>query len=435
MYKALTIAGSDSVGGAGIQADLKAFASLGVHGCCAITAITAQNTSAVDRIQDVGADMLRAQIDSVLDDVDIGAVKTGMLYTAENVYVVSEILDSRELPLVVDPVMVAGVGDSLSSDGLVEVMVKELMPLCDVVTPNLSEAEALSGMDILDEDDAMRACEIIGSNGCSVYLKGGHMDSEDVVDYLYQGAEFTRFRYPRLATAGHGGGCTLSAYITANLAKGRDVLGSIMSARDEIQSSILTMYDVGKGVKVVNPMVGLLRKAEGLEVLHRLRDVIGGLESLLPSDWVPQSGSNVVYALPAARTVGEVAALESRMMSIRGCTRSIGGVAFGTSLHMATVTLTAMRYDQEMRSSLNIRYDEELVNLMEELGLVVACFEGNHVPDGSTTALEWAVSNTIEACEEFPDVIYDHHGAGDAAMVRILGRNPEELLNKIKLLL
>ncbi len=435
MYKALTIAGSDSVGGAGIQADLKAFASLGVHGCCAITAITAQNTTAVDRIQNVGAEMLRAQIESVLDDVDIGAVKTGMLYSDENVHVVNDILSSRELPLVVDPVMMAGVGDSLSIDGLAEVMIKVMIPLCDVVTPNLSEAELLSGIDILDEDDAMRACEIIGSHGCSVYLKGGHMDSEDVVDFLYQGAEFTRFRYPRLPTAGHGGGCTLSAYITANLAKGKDVLGSIMSARDEIQSSILTMFDVGKGMKVVNPLVGLQRRAEGIEVLHRLRSAIGSLESVLPASWLPLSGSNVVYALPAARTVEDVAALESRIMPIRGNARSIGGVAFGTSAHMATVTLTAMRYDPDMRSSMNIRYDEELVNLMEELGLVVACFEGNHVPDGSTTALDWAVSNTIEACEEFPDVIYDHHDVGEAAMVRILGRSPEELIQKINLLL
>ncbi len=435
MYRALTIAGSDSIGGAGIQADLKAFASLGVHGCSVLTAITAQNTVSVDMIEAVSEEMLRAQLSSVLEDADIGAAKTGMLYTSENVKIVTELMGDHDFPLVVDPVMVAGVGDSLSSDGLAEVLMEELLPICDVITPNLSEAETLSGMDILNEDDAMRACEIIGSHGCSVYLKGGHMDSEDVVDYLYQGAEFTRFRYPRLQTAGHGGGCTLSAYIAANLAKGKDVMGSIMSARDEIQSAILTMYEVGRGVRLVNPLVGLQRRSEGLEVLQRLRSTVGMMETSLPSEWLPRSGTNVVYALPAARTVDEVAALESRMMPVRGCARSIGGVSFGTSLHMATVTLTAMRYDMEMRASMNIRYTEESVDLMEELGLVVACFEGEHVPDGSIAALEWAIANTIENSEEFPDVIYDHGISSESSMVRILARSPEELMQKLSLLL
>ncbi len=428
MYKALSIAGSDSVGGAGIQADLKAFASLGVHGCCAITAVTAQSSTAVDSICAVEPSMLRAQMESVLEDVDIGAAKTGMLYMPDSVEAVAEVFEDREIPLVVDPVLVAGVGDSLGSEGLAKAIMDRLLPLCDMVTPNRHEAETMAGMEIIDGEDAMTACEIIGSQGSSVYLKGGHIDSLDVVDYLYHGSEFTRLRYPRLPPAGHGGGCVLSAYMAANMAKGMDAIRAALTARESVQGSIVAMYTVGRGVAVVDPLVDLRRDAAAVEVLQRLRVCVTRLEETLPASWLPAGGGNLAFALPFARGPEDIAGLEPPMMAVRGRPRA-GAAAFGAADDMAEAVLAVMGRDPWMRAAVKLAHDDDRLDLMEELGLTVSAFER-----GSAATLARGMEDAIDHCDEFPDVVLEQRIDG-GEVLRLLGRSPEELLQKIALLL
>ncbi|MBR7123846.1 MAG: bifunctional hydroxymethylpyrimidine kinase/phosphomethylpyrimidine kinase, partial [Candidatus Methanomethylophilaceae archaeon] len=255
MRCALTIAGSDSVGGAGIEADIKAMSSLDVHCCVAITAVTAQNTTAVESIYPMPIDMIQDQIEAVLKDVDVKAVKTGMLYSAEIAEMVADLLEDHDMPLIIDPVLVAGVGDPLAKDDLVKAIKRKLIPICELITPNKHEAEVLSGLRINNEKDAIYACEIIGKDSSSVLLKGGHMSGSTVVDYLYLSSGINKLEYPRLETAGHGGGCTLSSFITANMAKGIDIVNSILSAREMIQQSIAEQYVIGLGNKLVNPVV------------------------------------------------------------------------------------------------------------------------------------------------------------------------------------
>lgn len=251
---ALTVAGSDSAGGAGIQADIKAMEACGVHGTCVITAVTAQNTMKVSEIFPVPKNMILTQFESVLSDFDIGAVKTGMLYSPEIVSTVADVLKNVDVPLVIDPVMVAGVGGSLSGKGLAEAIIDDLLPLGWLVTPNRLEAETLAGIPIRTEDDAVEVCERIGKM-CPVYLKGGHMETETVIDYLFDGSKLTKIEYPRLRISGHGSGCTLSSFITAHLASGKCLKESITQSRRMIQKSIETQYSVGKGSEVVNPNV------------------------------------------------------------------------------------------------------------------------------------------------------------------------------------
>lgn len=255
MITALTIAGSDSIGGAGIQADIKAMSSLGVHATSVITAVTAQNTCTVSEIFPVPLEVIEKQINAVLEDCDIRAVKTGMLYNSEITKLVSEKLENVGIPLIIDPVLTASVGGSLAGDGVALAVKKYLMPLCDLITPNRFEGEVLAGMKINDEGDAFKACEIIGKDGAPVYLKGGHMDTSDVVDYYYKDGKFVTIEYPRLKLSGHGSGCTLSSFITANCALGLDMISSINKSRAMIQKSIETQYVIGKGNEVVNPIV------------------------------------------------------------------------------------------------------------------------------------------------------------------------------------
>ncbi|HLA14953.1 MAG TPA: bifunctional hydroxymethylpyrimidine kinase/phosphomethylpyrimidine kinase [Gemmatimonadaceae bacterium] len=251
MRTALTIAGSDSGGGAGIQADLKTFQRFGVFGTSAITAITAQNTRGVTRWEAVSADLVRAQIDAIADDIPPDALKSGMLANADIASTVSRAI--RELSLknyVLDPVMVATSGDLLLEQKAVRVIRDDLLPLAVLVTPNLHEAAILVGELIEDEDAMARAAEKIGTEmgPRAVLLKGGHLTPGDrVVDMLYDGT-VRAFRGERIETTStHGTGCTLSAAIAAQLAKGESLHAAVRTSIEYVHAAIATAPRIGSG--------------------------------------------------------------------------------------------------------------------------------------------------------------------------------------------
>jgi hydroxymethylpyrimidine/phosphomethylpyrimidine kinase len=239
---AVTIAGSDSSGGAGIQADLKTFAAFGVYGASVITALTAQNTQGVSAIHDVPADFIAAQIDAVFSDLDIAAVKIGMLSQAAAIEAVAQSLARhRAKNIVLDPVMVASSGDRLLAPGAVELLRRELIPRALIVTPNLPEAAALTGASPARNEAEMeiQVREILAFGARHVLIKGGHGEGEESVDLLIGQGEVVRLSARRIATKNtHGTGCTLSSAIAAGLAKGRDVVTACQEAKAYVTATI-----------------------------------------------------------------------------------------------------------------------------------------------------------------------------------------------------
>ena len=247
--RAMTIAGSDSGGGAGIQADLKTFAALGVYGTSVVTAITAQNTVGVSGVHAVPVDMVAAQIEAVITDVGADAVKTGMLASSAIIETVArELSHFRVDRLVVDPVMVAKSGDRLLREDAVDAMKASLLPLATVVTPNVPEAETLADMKIGSGDDARRAAERILSLGAkSVVVKGGHLPGEPV-DLFYDGSRFLEFPGKRIQTTStHGTGCTFASAVAAGLAKGLDLADAVARAKEYVTEAMERAFPVGKG--------------------------------------------------------------------------------------------------------------------------------------------------------------------------------------------
>jgi hydroxymethylpyrimidine/phosphomethylpyrimidine kinase len=243
----LTIAGSDSGGGAGIQADLKTFAALGVHGTSAITALTAQNTQGVTAVHPVPSKHLAAELDAVFDDFDIVAVKTGMLGDARTVRCVArELARRRPRWLVVDPVMIATSGARLMDKNAVRVLIENLIPLADVLTPNLPEAEALTGITIRSPRDGERAVEKLRGFGVqAVLLKGGHGRGREVVDRWFDARGSFEIRNRRLPFDAHGTGCTLSAALAAELAKGHAPRTAARRAVAFVQRALKHAYAAG----------------------------------------------------------------------------------------------------------------------------------------------------------------------------------------------
>jgi hydroxymethylpyrimidine/phosphomethylpyrimidine kinase len=428
MRCALTVAGSDSIGGAGIQADVKAMASLGVHAASVVTAVTAQNTREVARIMPVPEDMVQAQLDAVLGDADIKAVKTGMLYSPGIVGIVADALEDHGMPLIVDPVMVAGVGDSLAEKDLHRALKKELLPMCELVTPNRHEAEILSGIRIDTPDDAMLACELIGKEGTSVLLKGGHMNTRTVVDYLYLSSEFTKMENPRLERAGHGGGCTLSSYITAHMAKGIDIVNSVLRSRDLMQNSIASMYSVGRGDKVVNPIVRMNDESVRFRILDSVDAAARRIMDNVPDIWVPSSGINIAYAAPNAAGPEDIAAIERRIVNHNGRLRKNGSAKFGSAESLSFVLLTVMKSHQETRAVMSLAFREEILDIMEEVGLsAVSLSRKNGIAEATAEALRGV--NTL------PDVLVDREAPRNDRFIRILGRDPEDIMGKLESIL
>ena len=249
--RVLTIAGSDSGGGAGIQADLKTFAALGCYGMTAITALTAQNTLGVQAIQSVPAAFLKTQLQSVLDDIGVDAVKIGMLHSPEVVEVVAWAIDHYQLKRVVlDPVMVATSGDKLIADETVAVLVRELFPRVQLITPNLDEAALLLGRPVPNEAALSQACADLQTMGAaSVLLKGGHLQGEDVVDVLLLvDASSRTLRSKRISSQNvHGTGCTLSSAIASHWALGLDLTEAVVQARSYILAAIQAGASVTTG--------------------------------------------------------------------------------------------------------------------------------------------------------------------------------------------
>jgi len=424
MRTALTVAGSDSIGGAGIQVDIKAMAVVGVHATSVITAVTAQNTQGVDGIFPMPVDFIQAQLESVLKDCDIKAVKTGMLYSAEIVETVSDILEDHDVPLIVDPVMVSGTGCSLCDDDFVRALKKKLLPICELVTPNRFEAEILAGMKIKNEDDITLACELIGKQGSSVLFKGGHLNGPKVTDYLYLSSEFNKLEYPRLAKSGHGSGCCLSAFITANMAKGLDIVNAVMKSRELIQESIATQYAIGKGDVVVNPMVKLKGDSDKFKILDALDGAAARIVDLVPNEFVPKAGMNIAYALKDAAGPEEIAAIDKRLIVHNGILKKGGPAKFGAAEHLSYVLMEIMKHDPKSRCIMSLAYRPDIIDVMEEVGMTAVNVE---MPKDKVAE---ATKKAIDLAGKIPDAIVDK-GSKKDRIIRLIARNPELMMNKL----
>ncbi len=267
MKNVLTIAGSDSCGGAGIQADLKTFSAHGVYGMSVITAITAQNTQGVLAVQDISVELIEKQIEAIFEDIRVDGLKIGMVSQIDTINAIGEELRYyKPSNIVLDPVMVSKSGYHLLQQSAKEALIKSLVPLATIVTPNIPEAEVLTGMKIGSIEEMEKAARVIFEMGpCNVLLKGGHLD-EDATDILFDGSKISCLKGKRINTKNtHGTGCTLSAAIASNLAKGYSVAEAVALAKEYITIAIENSLSIGKGVGPTNHFYTLYKKAGMLD--------------------------------------------------------------------------------------------------------------------------------------------------------------------------
>ena len=441
MPVAITIAGSDSGGGAGIQADLKTFAALGVHGTVALTSVTAQNTYQVTMVHDLPPEMVYEQVRVVAEDMGVDAGKTGMLSNAGIIAAVAKAVRDFGFPLVVDPVMVAKSGAPLLREDAVEALARELVPLAKVVTPNAPEAERLTGVKVVDVETAkLAAKKLVEELGCeAAVVKGGHLRGATSVDVLYWKGEYRVFEAPRVEGCTHGTGCAFSAAIAAELAKGASIPEAVRVAKEFVTRAIKYGLRVGRGHCPVNPTAWLEVNAQRYAVLKRVEEAVELLlahaREILP--YAPEVGINVVMALPPpyAESASDVAGVRGRIVKFGDGLKAVGPVAFGASSHLARLVLEAMKLDPRARAAVNVAYRPELVERAEKVGFKVAfvdrALEPESVKRVEGASMGWIAREAFKAVGGTPDVIYDRGDVGKEAMIRVLATDAVEAVEKL----
>ena len=437
MKRILTIAGSDSGGGAGIQADLKAITLLGGYGMSVLTALTAQNTVGVQGIHEIPARFVERQIDSVLSDIGADAIKTGMLVNREIIEVVyKKIKQYKVKKVVVDPVMVSKSGNHLLREDAQDALVQRLIPLAWVITPNLREASVLTGLKVNSLERMKEAARLIHKLGAKhVVVKGGHLKGM-AVDLLYDGKNYNEMEGARVKSKNtHGTGCTFASAIATLLTREESVYEAVRKAKTFITLAIQSGLSLGKGAGPTNPSAYVLREMERYRVVQELKRAVEVLRAGKIGHLVPEVSSNLGYALPQAEGIEDVAAFPGRIVRFKDSVATHSDPEFGASEHVANIILTVMNFDPEYCSAMNIRYSRETIAQLGRKGFLVGHFdrrlEPKRVKEKEGSSLGWGVGEVLRKMKRVPDFIYDEGGVGKEPMIRVLGKNPMEVVQKI----
>ena len=433
----LTIAGSDSSGGAGIQADIKTISAHELFATSVITSITAQNSKGVQAIFDLSVEEVEEQLKAVLADGKPAAVKTGMLGNEALVECVSRLLKKARIKnLVVDPVIRSSSGKTLLSKKGVEALKEKLLPLALLVTPNIPEAEMLSGVHIKRPQDRLKAARAICKLGArNVLIKGGHAKG-NADDFFYNGKSYEVFEGTRIGKKDiHGTGCVLSAAIVSGMALGLDLPFAIQKGKGWVSDGIASCIERGDGKGNVDPMASLFKIQNRFEVIQKLSAAIELLKENRIGRLIPEVQSNIGIGLPGARDASDVAAIPGRISRIGDDVFTVATPRLGASQHVAKIVLTAMSFDPEIRAVMNIKFTDSILKACKKLKFKVASFDRAKEPKSvkqlEGSSLEWGTHTAIKKCGFVPDIIYDLGGQGKEEMIRVLARNVGELVDKI----
>jgi hydroxymethylpyrimidine kinase/phosphomethylpyrimidine kinase len=435
---ALTVAGSDSGGGAGIQSDIKTFSAHGIFGCSVVTAITSQNTFELKNIFPIPSKIISNQLISILSDFKLAAVKIGMVYNAEIMEEVHKKFKNAKFPIVVDPILSTGTGYSLIYKNDLEYFKEAIIPISYLLTPNLPEAEAISGIKIRSASTLIDAANMLLDMGArNVVITGGHSKiPRSITDYLFtQGRELVKLKKERIKINQlHGLGCSFSAAVTAELARQIPLKQACHLANEYILSGMTNSIQVGRGSSVVDPSLFLYSNSDKFLVLKDLDAALGNIESIENfGSVIPETSSNLVYAISHPTGLSDVAAVEGRIARVDNRAKAVGRIHFGASKHVGSAVISYMKVHPHIRSAINLRYDEKILAICKKI-FKVASYD-RHVEPRDTKVTEgmsipWGIETALRMNPD-ADVIYHLGDIGKEAMILVFDTNPSRLVGKV----
>ncbi len=434
----LTVAGSDSGGGAGIQADLKTFTVLGCYGMSVITALTAQNTTGVQGIHPVEPDFVGRQLQSVTEDFDFTYFKSGMLFNQPIIRVLSDYLKNNpDKKLVLDPVMISKSGARLLKEDAVKALKQDLMSRAFLITPNIPEAEVLTGINIRTKNDFSRAVRILHEQGvANVLLKGGHYPEKESFDLFSDEQHELWLDYTKsLNPHTHGTGCTFSAAIVSYLALGDSLEKAVHQARNFISNAIEYAVPIGKGISPTNHIAaGKINQEKGI----LRQEILDAFEYLLERNigpLIPEIQSNLCACKRIPRSLDDTMGFPGRIVRLGRSIRYVALPEYGASKHIGKVLLTVSQADQEKTAVMNIRYFPQITRIAHTLGLKIASFdrslEPKEIKEKEGSSLEWGTRQVIKQNGYVPDLIFDLGDVGKEPVIRVIGISPMHVARMI----
>jgi len=426
----LSIAGSDPSSGAGIQGDLKTYSTLGAYGLTVVTAITSQNTSKFSNVEEISAIAIKDQLESVLSDFEIDVIKIGMVYSSSVIQAIYSKLKGKKIPIVLDPVFESTTGKILLQKGALSDFKRMLVPLAFVITPNIMEAERLSGIRIRTRSDARRAAAKIRQMGAkNIVIKGGHLNGNMVTDYVLEGSQFYAISGKRIQRTYHGGGCSFSASLAVSLAKGRTLRDSVKFAKEFTVESIKNSQKVGKGisiVKVTNPdkiekdLANAIIDFSNIKNVYRL---------------IPECQTNFVFSKPNPRSLVDVLGVSGRIVKTGKTVTMAGSLTYGGSKHVASAVLEMTKKFPSIRSALNVKYDTKIIRKGIAKRFSVLSYDRTAEPLKTKTkegfTISWGIRNAIKNAKRPPDLIFHKGDVGKEPMILLFGKEPKEILTKL----
>ncbi len=426
----LSIAGSDPSSGAGIQGDMKTFNAFGTYGLSVITAITSQNTKRFLDVKPVMPLLVKNQIKSVLEDFHIDAIKIGMVYDRQTIKAIHSELKKSKIPIVLDPIFKSTTGGNLQMKDAFSDYKKLLIPLSYIITPNVQEAEKISGIKIKSLRDMKNAAKKIQNLGAkNVIIKGGHfLAGAKITDILLADKKFYMFSHDRLKFENHGGGCTFSASLCVNIARGKKLSDAVNIARLFTVESMKNAVKIGSGLAIVT-------HEKGDEIENNLSRAISKFCSIdIIYRHVPECQTNFVYSTSNPLSLNDIMGLEGRIVRTGNQVTVAGNLKYGGSKHVASAVLEMARKFPSIRSGVNLKYDTTTIKRAISKGLKISSYDRNTEPlknkeiEGST--ISWGIKKAIENSRTPPDIIYHVGDFGKEAMILIFGKNPEDVLRK-----
>jgi len=418
----LSIGGSDPSSGAGIQSDIKTFSNYNVYGFTAVTAITSQNSRKVISIEPVSTKSLSAQLDSILSDFHIDAIKIGMVYDSQIIKVIHSKLKNIRVPIVVDPIIKSTTGATLLKKSALRDYKKMMVPLADVITPNRFEAKALSGI-----SNTKKSAKKIQSMGAKcVIITGATSSNSKISDFVLEESREYVISGKKIPIKNHGSGCNYSASIAVSLAKGNTIHNAVKTAKDYVYQSIRNSKNIGKGVSITHKNIsnGMKELSNSINHFKQIKNIY---------KIIPECQTNFVFAKKNPKNITDVLGISGRLVKSGKEVVTAGEIVYGGSQHVGTAVIQVNKKFSEIRSGLNIKYDPKIILKAKKSRYTILSYDRTKEPKKSkqkeNSSISWGISNSLNV--KSPDVIYHKGDIGKEPMILIFGKNPDDVIKKV----
>ena len=418
----LTVGGSDPSSGAGIQSYIRTFSDFDAYGFTAITAITSQNTKQVSNIEPVSKKSLKSQLNSILSDFHIDAIKIGMVYNSDIIKIIHSEFRNNHVPIIVDPIIKSTTGNLLLKKSALSDYKKMIIPLANIITPNKYEAKILSG--VSNVRNAAKKIQILGAE--SVIVTGASTSKDKISDFVLEKNKEYKITGKMIPIQNHGSGCNYSASLTVLLAKQYTLNQAVKIAKNYVYNSIKSSKNIGKGVRITYT-TNSNEKMELIESIKNFKQIKNVYKT------IPECQTNFVYSKINPKTIKDVLGVSGRLVKSGKEVVTAGEIMYGGSHHVATAVIQVNRKFPNIRSGLNIKFNPKIISKARSCGLTVLKYDRSKEPKKSKqqegSSIKWGIKHALKS--KSPDLIYHKGDMGKEPMILIFGEKPNDIIKKI----